>query len=143
VNNLLTGDSKYARPLLSVWQPDSLCKQLPTPLLKELDHNVYVRSVEKTSTPLILWSPASGEQCQVGFESAKNLQEMFPQFSANSPSYVGYNGPLFKSATLGNYQLLPTAPGASSGVQLPAEIRKLLGLSAKDGQYVGAYPPKR
>jgi parallel beta-helix repeat protein len=143
VNNLLTGDSKYARPLLFVWQPDSLCKQLPSPLLKQLDHNAYVRSAEKMSTPLILWSPSPGEQCQAGFESLNDLRKLFPQFSANSVSFSGYNGPLFKSTTLGNYQLLPTAPGATSGMQLPADIRKLLGQSTKEGQYVGAYGPMR
>jgi hypothetical protein len=140
VNNLLTGDSKYLRPLLFVWQPDSLCKQLPNPLLKQLDHNVYVRGIEKPSTPVILWTPAPGEHCQVRFESLNDLRRLFPEFSANDLSYAGYNGPLFKSATLGNYQLVATAPGATTGMQLPAEIKKLLGQSAKDGKYVGAYP---
>ena len=140
VNNLVTGDSNYRRPLLFVWQPDSLCKQLPTPQLKQLDYNVYVRGLEKTSSPLILWSPAPGEQCQVRFETLSDLRKLYPEFSANSISYADYNGPLFKSAVLGNYQLLPTAPGAKSGMQLPAEIRKLLGQSKKDGQHVGAYP---
>ncbi len=139
-NNLLTGDSKYRRPLLFVWQPDSLCQQLPTPLLKQLDHNVYVRGAEKGSSPLILWSPVPGEQCQARFESLNDLRKLYPQFSVNSISFDGYDGPLFKSAALGNYQLLPTAPGATSGMQLPAEVRKLLGQSKKDGQYVGAYP---
>jgi hypothetical protein len=141
VNNLLTGDSQYLRPLLFVWQPDSLCQQLPTPLVKQLDHNVYVRSVETGSSPLILWSPAPGGQCQVGFESLSDLRNLYPQFSAHSLAFDAYDGPLFRSAELGNYQLLPTAPGATSGMQLPAEVRKLLGLTSKAGQYVGAYPP--
>ena len=140
VNNLLTGDSQYLRPLLFVWQPDSLCQQLPAPLVKQLDHNVYVRGAKKGSSPLILWSPAPGEQCQVGFESLSDLRKLYPQFSVNSLSFDAYDGPLFKCAELGNYQLLPTAPGATSGMQLPAEVRKLLGQSKKDGQYVGAYP---
>lgn len=140
VNNLLTGDSKYLRPLLFVWQPDSLCKQLPTPLLKQLDHNVYVRGAERPSFPLILWTPAPDGQCQVRFESLNDLRKLFPQFSANSLAYASYNGPLFKSAVLGNYQLVASAPGATTGMQLPAEIRKLLGQSKRDGQYIGAYP---
>lgn len=140
VNNLLTGDSYYRRPLLVVWQPDSLCKQLPTLQLKQLDYNMYVRSAEQTSSPLILWSPAPGEQCQAGFESLSDLRKLFPEYSGNCVSYEGYSGPLFESATLGNYQLLPTAPGAKSGMRLPEEIRKLLGQSKRDGQYIGAYP---
>jgi parallel beta-helix repeat protein len=139
VNNLLTGDSDCRRPLLFVYQPDSLCKQLRTPLLKQLDNNVYVRSNE-TSNPLILWSPASGEQCQARFQSLDDLRKLYPEFSASSHYYGNYSGPLFKSTELGNYQLLPTSPGANSGMLLPAEIRKLLNQSKKDGQYVGAYP---
>jgi parallel beta-helix repeat protein len=140
VNNLLTGDLKYKRPLLFVWQPDSICQQLPTPLLKQFDHNVYVRGVEKGSSPLILWSPVSGGQCQARFESLSDLRKVYPQFSVNSLSFDAYDGTLFKSAELGNYQLLPTAPGASSGTQLPAEVKKLFGQPSKAGQYVGAYP---
>ena len=140
VNNLLTGNANYRRPLLFVFQPDSLCKQLPGPQVKQIDHNVYARRAENTSSPLILWSPASGDQCQERFESAIDLHKSFPQFSANDVSFSGYTGPLFRSVELRNYQLIPTAPGAKSGMQLPDEIRKLLHQSKKDGLYVGAYP---
>ena len=140
VNNVLSGDSYYHRPLLFVWQPATLCQKLATPLLNQLDHNVYARASEKSTPPIILWSPATGSQCQVGFESVSELQKMFPRFEGNSLSYDAYHGPLFKSIALGNYQLLPMAPGATSGMQLPAEIRKILGQSKKDGQYTGAYP---
>ena len=141
VNNLLTGDSNYRRPLLFVWQPDSLCQQLPSPLLKQLDYNVYVRSSEKTLSPLIIWSPAPTERCQAEFASLNDLRKLYPQFSANGRSYDNYTGPLFKSVELGNYQILPGSPGANSGMLLPADVRKVLGQSRKDSQYVGAYQP--
>jgi hypothetical protein len=140
VNNLLTGDKDFGRPLLFVWQPASLCERLPKPQLNELDHNVYVRGAEKTSYPLILWSPAPGERCQAGFESLESLRKLYPEFSANSRYFVNYDGPLFKGKELGNYQLLPAFPGSKSGMELPPEVGKLLGKSAKDGRYVGAYP---
>jgi parallel beta-helix repeat protein len=140
VNNLLTGDSKYHRPLLFVYQPDSLCKQLTNSQLKQLDNNIYVRGIEKASSPLILWGPTAGDQCQVGFESVGELHKLYPQFETRSVSFSGYDGPLFKSATLRNYQLLPTAPGATVGAQLPSEIRTLLTQSKKGAPYVGAYP---
>jgi parallel beta-helix repeat protein len=139
VNNLLTGDADYRRPLLFVYQPDSLCRQLPTPLLKQLDNNVYIRSNE-TSSPLIVWSPAPGGQCQARFQSLEDLRRLYPAFSASSHYYGNYSGPLFKSRELGNYELLPTSPGAKSGSPLPAEIRRLLGQSNRAGGYVGAYP---
>jgi parallel beta-helix repeat protein len=140
VNNLLTGDSRYTRPLLNVWQPPSLCQQLPSPLVKQFDHNVYVRYAEELSSPVILWCPAHGEQCQAAFATVTDLNKLYPEFEANGLSLAGYSGQLFKSATLGNYQLLPTAPGAKSAIALPEEIRKLLGQTKKTAPYVGAYP---
>ncbi|MGA9407751.1 MAG: right-handed parallel beta-helix repeat-containing protein [Bacteroidota bacterium] len=143
VNNLLTGDQGFTRPLLFVWQPSALCSDLNKPQFNQLDHNVYIRSIENTGYPMILWSPAQNEGCQVGFDSIESLHMMYPEFEANSQSYSGYDGPSFKSTELGNYQLLPDAPGAKSGAQLPAEIRKLLGESKNESRYVGAFPPMR
>jgi hypothetical protein len=66
---------------------------------------------------------------------------MYPEFAANSRYYFNYDSPLFKSIELSNYQLLQGVPGSNSGMQLPAEIRKVLGQSKKDARYAGAYPP--
>jgi hypothetical protein len=68
------------------------------------------------------------------------LCKLFPQFSATSHYFGNYSGPLFKSAVLGNYELLPAAPGAGAGQQIPGEIKKLLRQSKGVGKYVGAYP---
>jgi parallel beta-helix repeat protein len=141
VNNLLVGDQKYCRPLLFVWQPSSLCDQLSRSQLKQFDYNVYVQSNEKTSSPIILWSPASNADCQVGIDSLENLRKLYPEFSANSRSYKNYEGPLFKSMELGNYQLIHTFPGSKSGMPLPTKINKLLNQSKNNDRYVGAYPP--
>jgi len=141
VNNLLSGDRDFTRPLLFTWQPASLCERLPEPLLSQLDHNVYVRSVEKATSPLILWSPAPGERCQARFESLEGLRTMYPKFSASSHVYSNYDGPLFKSRELGNYQVSQAFPGLKSGIQLPKEIGKLLGQPREVVVYVGAYPP--
>jgi parallel beta-helix repeat protein len=141
LNNLLSGDEYYHRPLLFVWQPASLCGQLAQSPLKQLDHNMYVRHSDKSSGPLILWSPAANEKCQVAFESLEDLRKLYPEFSLNSRYYANYDGPLFKGIELGNYQLLQSFPGSKSGMQRPAEISKLLGQSKQEGRYVGAYPP--
>jgi hypothetical protein len=141
VNNLLSGDRDFTRPLLFTWQPATLCERLPKPLLSQLDHNVYVRGTDKTTSPLILWSPAPGERCQVGFDSLEGLRKMYPKFSANSRVYSNYDGPLFKSRELGNYQVSQAFSGLKSGIQLPVEIRKLLGRRGEGKAYVGAYPP--
>jgi hypothetical protein len=141
INNLLTGDKGFNRPLLFVWQPPSLCERLTKSQVKELDHNMYVLSTEKSSSPLILWSPAANKDCQARFESLESLRDVHTGFSANSHYYANYDGPLFKGRELGNYQLLSGFPGSKSGMQLPAEISKVLGQSKRDGRYVGAYPP--
>jgi parallel beta-helix repeat protein len=140
VNNLISGDAFYRRPALFVWQPDSMNQRLPLSLMKQSDHNGYVRCIDSGSIPLILWSPTPGGGGQAEFETLNDLRKFYPQFDGNSLAFDAYGAPLFKSLELGNYQLLPNAPGALLGAQLPAEISKMLGRSKKDGQYVGAYP---
>jgi len=139
VNNLLTGDENFYRPLLAFSQPASLCERLSKPLVKQLDYNVYVRRSD-TSVPLIFFSPAPGPNCQVAFESLEGLQKLHPEFSAHSRYFANYNGPLFKSSELGNYQLLQAFPGAAKATILPDEIKQLLG-QKEDTTFIGAYPP--
>ncbi len=141
VNNLLVGEENFGRPLLFVWQPDSLCTQLPNSQLNQLDYNVYVRGAEKTRSPLILWSPAQNAECQAACRSLEDLRKLYPEASAHSRDYSGYNGPLFRSIDLHNFQIVPAFPGSQTGKQLQPEIGRLLHQNRKDGPYVGAYPP--
>ncbi|MGO9482618.1 MAG: right-handed parallel beta-helix repeat-containing protein [Candidatus Kryptoniota bacterium] len=141
VDNLLTGDKGFTLPLFFVWQPESLCNRLTKPELNEIDHNVYVRAAKNAPYPLILWSPAQNENCQVGFDSLESLGKLYPQFEANGSFYSDYNGPLFKCAELGNYHLLTDFPGAKLGMKLPEELRKLLDRSEEGSRNTGAYPP--
>jgi hypothetical protein len=141
VNNLLTGDKNFDRPLLFVWQPAALCERLSSSQLNQLDHNVFVRGTEQNLLPVILWSPSPGAQCQVGFKSLEDLRKLYPKFSTSSIYYGNYDGPLFKGAQLGNYQVVSAFPGLKFGMELPSEISELLGRSKEGGRYVGAYPP--
>jgi hypothetical protein len=143
VNNLLTGDANYHRPLLAIAQTPSLRGRLKKPQLKQLDHNVYVRGSGAESVPLILWSPADNDDCQLPFESPQALQKLYPEFSAHSKYFDNYNGPLFRSAELGNYELLKVFSGSSMASPLPSEIRELLNLTKQDTPFSGAYPPLR
>jgi len=139
-NNLLTGDENYRRPLLFVWQPDTLCSQLKTSQLDQFDHNVFVRGTD--TEPLILWSPSKGNECQASFQSPEDVREMYPEFCVHS-QYFPDAIPLFKSRELDNFELLPTFPGQQSASLLPADIRELLGRKGEDTRYMGAYPPVR
>jgi hypothetical protein len=141
VNNLLTGNASFTRPLLFVWQPAPLCAQLDKPQLRLLDDNVYVRGISKAYYPMILWSPSPDQNCQHGFDSVRPVHGTYPQFAANSRDFLGYDGPLFKGEQLGNYQVLRAFPGWKSKSRLPSDIRKLLGWSASESNFVGAYAP--
>jgi hypothetical protein len=140
-NNVLVGTENFARPLLFVWQPASLCAQLANSQLNQLDNNVYVRGAGKTRSPLMLWSPAQNAECQAAFTSLEDFRKVYPESSTNSRDYSDYDGPLFKSMDLSNYQIVPAFPGLNTGRQLPPEISRLLHQNRKDGPYVGAYPP--
>ncbi len=141
INNLLTGDENFKRLLLYVWQPAGLCEKVNNSQLKQLDYNMYVRGSNTSDNPIILWSPVKNENCRLTFNSLEGLQKLHPEFSAHSRYFANYNGPLFKSSDLGNYQLLQKFPGSTAATRLPAEIRKLLGQSQKDDRFIGAYPP--
>jgi len=139
VNNLLFGDENFQRPLLFVWQPASLCERLPQSQLTQLDFNVYIRAGDAGDIPLIIWSPANNEQCQLLFNSVDEFRKVHPKFSIHCRYFPNYHSPLFKSTELGNYQLLATFPAANEAAALPPEVSKLLGQVKK---YIGAYPPQ-
>ena len=138
VNNLLTGDENFKRPLMFVWQPDSMCKKLKNPMLKQFDYNVFVNGSDSVSNPLIYWSPAVNNNCQLISESLGDIQKLYPEFLTHSRYLPNYNGPLFKGFDLGNYHLLQAFPGSDAAASLPTEISELLGQSKR---FIGAYLP--
>jgi parallel beta-helix repeat protein len=140
VNNLLTADKHYSRPLLFVWQPDSLCTQLPKPMVRGFDYDMFVRPSVKEPEPLILWSPASNDGCQTAFETLEKFRTVSPKFLIHGQTFTEAV-PLFKSRELGDYQTLTTFPGSRLATALPPEVMRLLGLAKEDPAFVGAYSP--
>ena len=137
-NNLVVADKNFKRALLSVWQPDTLCRIVTKPQLKQLDYNVYVRSSDYDTTALIQWSTFKNNDCKTLYlNSVGELQKISPEYSVHSSYFPDYHGPLFKGYELGDYQLLKTFPGSNNAAILPSGISKLLGQTEK---YVGAYP---
>ena len=139
VNNLLTGNGNFHKPLLIVWEPDSVCSLLPDPQLKQMDNNIYVRNQDKNNFPLILWSPAKNDKCQQVFQTPESLHKQYPGFSASGQYYPYGLKSLFKSSELDNYQVLSTFPGLKKAVVLPDNVRELLGLPRKYTPYIGAF----
>jgi parallel beta-helix repeat protein len=139
VNNLLTGNNSFKRPLMLVWQPIALCEKLNESPLKQYDYNVYVRGSESDFNTLVYWSPVANNDCQQAVATLEDIQKVSGA-SAHSMFFDNFNIPLFKSSELGNYQLLPAFPGAKVATPLPAEILNLLGLTNKTKPYIGAFP---
>jgi parallel beta-helix repeat protein len=142
VNNLLTGDANFQRPLMLVWQHKDLCEKLNKSPLKQYDYNVYVKDANTKSKTLVYWSPVSNAECQIAIESLDGLKSLFDGSSINSIVYENYNMPLFKSYELGNFQLNDDFPGANNATTLPTDIQKLLGFTSKYKPYIGAYSVK-
>lgn len=141
VNNLLTGNRDFKRPLMLVWQHPDLCQQLNQSPLKQYDNNVYVRDEANNYKTLVYWSPSKNADCQQPIETLSDLQKVFSGSSANSKVFDNCNMPMFKSLELGNLQLQPAFEGAKVASQLPLDVQKLLGIT-KYVPYNGAYPVK-
>jgi len=140
VNNLLVSEEGFQRPQLMVWQPASLCEQLPDPPFEKMDHNVYVTSSKSNEEPLILWSPAENENCQARLASPEKIDAQYPIYEAHSMFLSGFKGTLFPDAGEGNYRTSGDFPGMSVAGEIPEQIRQLLDIGAEIPPYVGAYP---
>jgi parallel beta-helix repeat protein len=140
VNNLLTGNAGYIRPLLLVWQPAVLCEKLSETPLKQFDNNVIVKQNDNYKT-LAFWSPSKAENCQSEIKSLDELKNLSGA-SAKSMYFEGKHLPMFKSAELNNYQLLDVFPGKTVATETPANVKKLMGIPADAKGFVGAYNTK-
>ena len=140
VNNLLTGDAGFNRPLLLVWQPAVLCEKLNKTPLKQFDNNVFVKQNDSYKT-LAFWSPSKAENCQTEIKSLDELKNLSGA-AAKSQVLEGKHLPLFKSAVLGNYKLLDEFPGKTAATEIPANVKKLMGIPANTKGFVGAYSSK-
>jgi hypothetical protein len=142
-NNLLTADEQFRRPLLQFRQPASLRQRLTQPQVKQLDYNVYVRRANADSQPLIVWSPAETANSMLNIKSLEDLTKLYPEFAAHSKAFDNYDGPLFKSSELDNYELLKAFPGSTAARPLPTKIRSAQGglrRSKKYSRVPGAFP---
>jgi len=135
VNNLLVASEAYRRPLLQFEQPKSLCAKLQRPQAKEANGNVYVRAT--AALPLIVWSPASSDNCVSRIESLDEFRKSAASFEAAGQQLDRTPRSIFKGPDLGRYELLQAFPAAQP---LPADVRKLLGWSEEDARSPGAYP---
>jgi hypothetical protein len=142
VNNLLVASDLYRLPLIRFEQPQTLCSRLTRPMVKELDGNVYVRpSVPGgPAAPLVTWSPAPSDNCRSTFATLDEFRKAVPGFEAMGKQLDRTPGSVLKGIDLGRYDLQSKAGIAKNRIQLPADVRKLLGWTEQDAQWPGAYP---
>lgn len=140
VNNLLSGDNDFQRPLMLIWQHPDLCEKLNQPQLKHLDNNVMVKGSGSNFNTLIYWGPYQNADCQLGIESPEELKLIFNGSALNNHFYKDHQLPLFKSPELRDYRLLSEFPGVKVATNIPQHVRLLLGLPGKYQPYVGAWP---
>jgi parallel beta-helix repeat protein len=136
VNNLIVASEAYRQPLLRFEQPKSLCEKLPRPQGKDVDGNVYVRV--GAAAPLVTWSPAATDTCLTPVASLDAFRKIGPSFDAHGQQIDATPRSILRSPELGRYDLIRALPGA--GVEVPADVRKLLGWSDQDARTIGAYP---
>jgi parallel beta-helix repeat protein len=140
VNNLLTADENFERPMLYVWQPSIICDRATGSSLKDLDNNVYVNEKAKYDVPLMVWAPVENEKCSTTYLSLEGVRGQVDGFEENSTYLKNYTGSIYKSVELGNYQLLPNFDVAAEQADIPSEINKMINRKNEEG--VGAYPLK-
>ena len=140
VNNLMVAEPGFQRPLLMVWQPPSLCEQLPDPPFSEMDHNGYVLPEGLNQEPLILWSPARGPDCQEQLTGPDRVHQLHPSYATASILVQDAGTTLFPQARHGNYRLAGDFQAHSVAQQIPGRVMELLGIPAGTAPYMGAFP---
>ena len=140
VNNLLVATDQFRRPLLQFRQPSNMYDRLKQSQVKQFDNNVYVRLGNSDSNTLISWNPIEEGNHTTNLDSPAELNKLQPSFEANSKVFDNYDGPLFRSFVLENYELIKSFPGSGAASVLPAEIASLLGKTYQDSRFPGAFP---
>jgi hypothetical protein len=141
VNNLVVADATFNEPLVQFWQSEAVRERLKTPHVSAMDGNVYVRRVATNAVPLIAWSPVENAKQSVDIFALDELRKLHPEFDAHSQALPDYWGPLFRSAELDRFEVMPEFTAIKKAVPLPDRIRDLLRLPANAEPFVGAYAP--
>jgi len=141
VNNLLVADAAFKEPLVQFWQSEAVRDRLKVPHVTSMDGNVYVRRVTTKAVPLITWSPVPSATQSVDIFALDELRKLQPEFEAHSVALPDYWGPLFRSAELDRFEVLPEFSAIKNAVPVPDRIHELLQLPANAASFAGAYAP--
>jgi len=139
IGNLLVADEGFTQPLLRVEQSKALNGKLTRPQLTALDDNVFVRRGDAEPGPLIVWSPADGQDGTVELATPEALHSLHPEFAAHGQYFAGFRGAILQGQALQQYELLRGSPVRPVTDSLPDTVRDLLGWPAQAELLPGAY----
>lgn len=122
--NLLVASAGFGRTLLHFDQPAALCGTLTRPMASKVDHNTYVHA-RRGGEPLVTWSPVRGRDCLAGYASLQAFR-VGTGMEANGVELDGYEGTLFRSVDLRNFELAHVPAGVDE-VPVAAEALQVLG----------------
>ena len=106
--------------------------------MSQIDNNIYVKKKTAVNSPIMYWSPANNENCQLAIYSFDELGKLHNGFEKNSTYLENYSSAIFKNAELGNFEVLPNFDMAAKQAAIPAEVNKMINRKKETG--VGAYP---
>ncbi len=139
MNNLLAADEKFAGPLLWVTQREKVRERLSESQLTRLDGNVYVRRAVIQPQPLMTWGPVPPRNDEADIFDLGELRKLQPTFETVGRAWPDYHGPLFRSAELKRFELMPDFPLRNVSVPLPPEARTVLGWTGDNTGQPGAH----
>lgn len=141
VNNLMVSDKHTDQTLLTVWQSENVCEIATGTPFTQIENNIYVKNNTGKETPIMYFSPANNNNCQVAIDSFDELEKMHPGHEKNSVYLENYAGSIFKSSELGNFEILPNFDIVKNQADIPADVKQLIHRKKETG--VGAYPYKK
>lgn len=138
VNNLLVADDNFDLALMTVWQSPLVCERVKGTPFNQIENNVYVRSKSYDYSPVLWWAPANNDKCCMPIGNPSELNDLYAGHGANSIFLDNYEGAVFKSPQLHNFELLPHFTEAAGEAKIPSDVKKLINRNKEKG--VGAYP---
>lgn len=140
MNNILVGNTNKVRPLINIYQSDSLCHGTLSYQLKKMDFNLYIHQSNPDTNNIIIWKPYTAEQCELKLFSPKELNQYIPDFEQNSVYLKEYTNKIFVDLKNENFNLSEEMKNTISGSVLDENLIEVMGIPENTEGFVGAYP---
>jgi len=125
---------------VQVWQSEDSAERSRGPQLAALDGNVYVGRAPDTA--LVTWRQGSWRVPGAPVRTLEAPDVGEPPLELHGAAFLGFEGPVFRSATLKRFSLNPGFTLKNTGIHLPVEVLQLLLWPESTQPFPGAYPPE-